>query len=141
MKIEIEVNMQPLPQSRPRTFVRNGKMSTISNASVALTKYKQMITLKSMHANHEFKIDKDMPIKAKFEFGMEMPKSWSKKKKDEHCLKYHTSRPDLDNLIKAAQDALPKSILPEDKAIADYSGSKKIWVTDPFVKITLETIN
>lgn len=141
MKIEIELNMQPLPQSRPRTFVRNGKIRTISNASVALAKYKSLISFKSTHTNSEFVVDKDTPLKAKFEFGMEMPKSWSKKKKDEHLFKYHTSRPDLDNLIKAAQDALPKSVLPEDKVIADYSGSKKIWTDDPFVKITLETID
>lgn len=141
MKIEIQLDTQPLPQSRPRTFIRNGKMSTISNASSSLTKYKQLIALKAMRADSRFKPTKDTALKARFEFGMEMPKSWTEKKKNDQRFKYHTSRPDLDNLIKAAQDAIPKSVIPEDKTIADYSGSKKIWVDKPYVKITLELID
>lgn len=56
-------------------------------------------------------------------FVIPMPKSWSKKKKNEMNGQPHKSRPDLDNLIKAFKDAL----LQEDSHIHTYDGMKKVW--------------
>ena len=39
-------------------------------------------------------------------FYIEMPKSWSKKKREAMYMKPHQSKPDLDNLVKAFCDAL-----------------------------------
>ena len=39
-------------------------------------------------------------------FYIEMPKSWSKKKREAMYMKPHQSKPDLDNLVKAYCDAL-----------------------------------
>jgi Holliday junction resolvase RusA-like endonuclease len=55
-------------------------------------------------------------------FYIEMPKSWSKKKKSEYCLQPHQQKPDGDNLIKGLQDALCS----EDKHIWNYECTK-IW--------------
>jgi Holliday junction resolvase RusA-like endonuclease len=57
-------------------------------------------------------------------FFLPVPPSWSKKKKRLHHLQYHTSQPDLDNLLKAFKD----SLLAEDKGIAHYEASK--WWVD-----------
>jgi len=39
-------------------------------------------------------------------FNMEMPKSWSKKKKDKMRFEPHKSTPDIDNIFKAFTDTL-----------------------------------
>jgi len=50
-----------------------------------------------------------------------MPKSWSKKKKDEHRGRFHRSKPDRDNVDKAILDALFK----EDCRIASGTLEKR----------------
>ncbi len=55
-------------------------------------------------------------------FFIPMPKSWSKKKKKEMCLRPHKQRPDLDNLVKAINDAANK----EDSHIYIIS-AEKYW--------------
>ena len=59
-------------------------------------------------------------------FVLPMPKSWSKKKKSFMDSKPHVSRPDLDNLIKAFQDALAG----EDSYIHTYGKMHKMWGYD-----------
>ena len=62
-----------------------------------------------------------------------MPKSWSKKKKEEMCGKLHQAKPDRDNIDKAILDALLK----EDSVVAsgmiekrwDDGGGARIEVT------------
>jgi Holliday junction resolvase RusA-like endonuclease len=56
------------------------------------------------------------------QFIIQMPKSWSKKKRAEMMGKPHQQRPDLDNLEKAVQDALCK----EDSHIHKHKTSK-VW--------------
>lgn len=56
-------------------------------------------------------------------FVMPMPKSWSEKKKKEMEGQPHRQTPDLDNLIKAFQDAL----LMDDKHIHTYNNMQKVW--------------
>ena len=56
-------------------------------------------------------------------FYIKMPKSWSKKKKEQMVLKPHTQKPDLDNLLKSLMDA----VLPEDSHIHHISGLEKRW--------------
>jgi Holliday junction resolvase RusA-like endonuclease len=57
-------------------------------------------------------------------FFLPVPRTWSKKQKKLHHFQYHTSRPDLDNLLKAFKD----SLISEDKGIAHYEVSK--WWVD-----------
>lgn len=57
-------------------------------------------------------------------FYIPVPKTWSGWKKRHNHLKLHGQRPDLSNLLKAAEDALLK----EDKFIAHYAGLSKRWV-------------
>ena len=55
-------------------------------------------------------------------FRISMPKSWSKKKRDLMRDKPHQETPDLDNLLKAVNDAL----LEQDKIIYQISATK-LW--------------
>lgn len=59
-------------------------------------------------------------------FYIPVPRSWSKKKKLQHHMEPHRSKPDLDNLIKAMKDA----IMREDKTIWEYKLTKR-WINLP----------
>jgi Holliday junction resolvase RusA-like endonuclease len=60
----------------------------------------------------------------KIVFFLSMPKSWSKKKRDLMRGQPHQETPDLDNLLKAVNDAL----LEQDKVIFQIDASK--WWAD-----------
>lgn len=64
-------------------------------------------------------------IGASVKFYLPVPPSWPKHKKQSHHLQYHTSRCDLDNLMKALMDSLMK----EDKHIAHFEAAK-YWVNE-----------
>lgn len=66
----------------------------------------------------------------KIDFRLPMPNSWSKKKKEEMEGKPHTQRPDLDNLIKAVNDAL----LEEDSIVYRFEASKW-WGKEGYIAI------
>ena len=57
------------------------------------------------------------------QFYVQMPKSWSKKKRSEFLGKPHQQKPDLDNYIKALQDAL----MQEDSVVWSVWGCKYWW--------------
>ena len=55
-------------------------------------------------------------------FWIPMPKSWSNKKKARHSDQPHQQKPDLDNLIKAIQDAVC-----EDDSYVWNVCARKVW--------------
>ena len=60
------------------------------------------------------------------EFYIQMPKSWSKKKKAKMNGEPHQQRPDLDNYIKAWCD----SVFEEDSVVWQFKASKR-WTDKP----------
>jgi Holliday junction resolvase RusA-like endonuclease len=64
------------------------------------------------------------------EFGLPMPKSWSKKKKKEHNSQFHNKRPDIDNLLKSVLDAL----FEEDSHVHSVK-ARKLWSDEPYIII------
>ncbi len=65
------------------------------------------------------------------EFGLPMPKSWSKKKQAEMSGQPHTQVPDLDNIFKALGDALYH----DDSGIHTLGGLKKVWSYRGYIAI------
>ena len=63
-------------------------------------------------------------------FTIEMPKSWSKKKKLEMCGKPHQQTGDLDNYLKALCDA----VYTDDSHLWTYRATK-IWGTEGSIRI------
>lgn len=61
---------------------------------------------------------------AAIKFCIPVPATWPKWKKAFMHGKLHCNKPDLSNLLKAAEDAL----FAEDKMIAHYSDLSKFWV-------------
>ena len=66
-------------------------------------------------------------------FNIQMPKSWSKKKKEAYSGEPHCQTPDLSNLLKAIEDA----IFSDDSAIWNYSGLQKLWAYEGSIKVEL----
>ena len=56
-------------------------------------------------------------------FYLPMPKSWSKKKRDNMRGQAHQQKPDLDNLLKALSDA----VYADDSVIWNYHSISKRW--------------
>ena len=69
----------------------------------------------------------------KVEFGVPMPKSWSKKKKKDMDQKPHQQRPDVDNLMKGLMDAL----FQEDSHIHTIH-AKKVWSNNGYMQFDLD---
>ncbi len=65
-------------------------------------------------------------------FYIEMPKSWSAKKRASHNLQPCQQKPDVDNLIKGLMDAVL-----EDDAHVWYVEAAKLWAVKPGILIEL----
>lgn len=63
-----------------------------------------------------------LPDVFQIRFTVEMPASWSQKKRTSMCGRPHQSRPDLDNMLKAVCDAASK----EDSTIHTVLATK-VW--------------
>lgn len=74
------------------------------------------------------------PLKVVMEFHMPIPKSWSKVKQKRALHKPHSSRPDLDNLLKFVDDSL-NQILWEDDAIIYEVHIRKFYSKDPKTRV------
>lgn len=79
------------------------------------------------------------PLKVMFEFRIQIPNSWSKKKKAAAEGTYHSGRPDLSNLIKFYEDSL-NGIIWEDDALIAVIRSMKIYSFEPKTIITWEEL-
>lgn len=73
-------------------------------------------------------IDIELKDELFVEFYIQMPKSWSKKKKAEHLGERHQQKPDVDNLVKGVMDALFK----EDSHVHTIY-AKKTWAEEPSI--------
>ena len=79
------------------------------------------------------------PIELELSFGCRVPKSWSKKKQDEVTNGFikHTSKPDLDNLIKCVKDALNGVVWLDDSQVHNIIASK-FYIHKPQTYIKIE---
>ncbi len=66
----------------------------------------------------------------KVRFGISMPTSWSKRKRESMDGQPHQQRPDIDNLLKALMDA----ILPDD-AFVWFVWAQKVWANEGFIEV------
>ena len=59
-------------------------------------------------------------------FEVQMPKSWSRKKREAMDGTAHRQRPDLDNYLKAVNDTL----LPDDDSTVWNVSARKVWASE-----------
>lgn len=81
-------------------------------------------------------LNKNLPDAFTVLFVCVMPKSWSKKKKEEFNGRPHSSRPDVDNLLKGFMDALYE----EDSGVWKVSAAK-VWGYEGSITFIPEVID
>lgn len=124
--------IQPVPASRPRVTKRGvfyGKRYTAFKKEIA-----------PLIASKNFDMVESGAIAVTTQFFIQMPKSWSKKKKEAMNNTYHIAKPDIDNFNKAIYDALSGYAWGDDCQIA-VSHSLKKWAYEPEIIVVVEKLS
>lgn len=79
-------------------------------------------------------------LSIEIEFIIPMAKSWTKKKRELNCGKYHTQTPDGDNLAKAVLDCMNGKYFQDDSQIADMRIVKR-WGNEGSIYFKIKEIN
>lgn len=81
------------------------------------------------------------PLRLDVTFFKEIPKSYSKKKRDKMDGTYVSVTPDLDNLEKAIYDSLNERVWKDDCQIVEHT-TRKVWVkNEPSIVLKIERLN
>lgn len=121
--------IEPTPKGRPR-FTKFGNAYTPKKTQ----EYEKKIADYYKQNPKHVKAEKDIPLAINLVFGMPIPKSTPKSRKDamvEGILK-HTKRPDVDNMAKAVLDALNGIAWEDDSQIVRLSITKE-YTREPYV--------
>jgi Holliday junction resolvase RusA-like endonuclease len=117
VSIKIEIDADPIPLQRARG-ARNGFYDPqhIAKRNFALEVMSKIPRTKLI----------ETPISFDMIFVIKMPKSWSLKKRAKFLNQPHTTRPDIDNLVKFIFDAL-NNVLYNDDAQIYKEEAQKMW--------------
>ena len=107
------VEIKPKAAPRPRVT----KFGTYNPKDY--TQYKKVI---STIAKQKL-IPTEHPVQMRIDFFFQIPKSWSKHKKEN--IPPHTSRPDVDNLLKGVKDALNGIAYNDDSQVVSVFARKQ----------------
>lgn len=137
-QIELIVYGNPVAQGRPR-FSRQGGFVKAYDP-IQSKSYKQLIRLElqPLLSDPDFTpIDKACCLNLKV--FRAMPKSFSKKKREEASLGYvrPTTKPDTDNYVKGVLDALNGTVLKDDSVVCEIF-ARKSYSERPRIEIVLE---
>lgn len=140
MKVYLELKCDPKPLSRARTF--NGRMyypqakqDEMNELVWCMHEAMRTSNLKPMEILELGKTSTKMSVR--IEFGIKMPTSYSNKKKATLEGNGHTSKPDLDNLIKNVLDRGNGILWSDDKYIHTIQSTKK-WADKGYIKIEVD---
>ena len=132
MQLAFEVQTRPVPQARPRFFVRrHGQKNIVGAYDPAQCKsFKEVIAWHARIAAVKQGLRSPVadPISIRLTFLM------GKNGKSPH----HTKRPDLDNLAKAVKDALKGIVYADDSQIVEAHLFKQYG--GPEVRIEIKTL-
>ena len=115
--------INPVPASRPRV----SRWSTYYPKKY--TKFKK--DMEALTSELETTLS-EKPVSVELEFGIMMPKSWSKKKREELNNTYCSNNSDIDNYIKAILDSLNGIVYIDDKQVVELF-AKKIYSEEGYI--------
>lgn len=123
-----------VPKGRPR-FTRSGHAYTPKKTKDYEKLVQQYIKLQRITPT-------DKPVKVEIVIYKSVPKSWSKKKKQEALdgIILPIVKPDLDNYLKSILDASNGLLYADDNQIIDIVASKR-YASMPYVEISLEEVS
>lgn len=135
-EIKMALPFEPTPKGRPRFKVKYNRVLTFTPPKTK--QFEQSIAYYYQGAANGYKFPRGVPITVTIEFGMRMPASTSKKRK-EAMLRgeiQHTIKPDVDNLVKAVLDGLNDVAWYDDAQITELHVSKR-YVQSPHIYINI----
>ena len=130
--IMIDFPLEPQPKLRPRFHIYRGRVLTQTPLKTKV--YENYVAdWYTYHGGKKF--DKGILLKVELEFYFETPKSYSKKKKAAAIAGEirHVSKPDIDNLTKAALDALNDIAWHDDAQIIEIKSRKQYAKESHFI--------
>ena len=136
-KLKFEVPGSPIGQGRPKFSTINGHAKAYDPEKSR--NYKAYVRMLATQAMQETGFERiDGPCNLVIQAYFEVPKSKSKKFREAALsgLEYPTKKPDIDNIIKAIQDAL-NGLAYKDDALIVKLGVVKLYSEIPRVEVTL----
>lgn len=124
----IEFNINPRGKPRPRVVRRGNK--SIAYSPSWYGEWCKTLQIEALTNDYEVPA-----ILENITFVIQMPKSWSKKKKRELDGEPHTQKPDLDNILKGFKDSLCEN----DSYVHSYKNICKVWGYEGKIIINSET--
>lgn len=137
--IELKVNGNPKALKRHRTFRKGDFTGSYDPSKDDKASF--------LAVAHQYRPDKpfDEPLYVKFTFSFKRPKNHFRTGKNAHLLKdnaprFHTSTPDMDNLIKFVCDSLNGVFWSDDKIIC-LINAEKVYSSVPQIEVQISRIN
>ena len=133
MRIDVWMIGQPIGKGRPR-FTRQGRAYTPTKTR----DYEKRLAAIASDKMVELGLDPiAVPCKVHVLAQFEVPKSWSRKRTEAAWrAEVFPGRPDIDNVIKIALDALNGVMFEDDAQVYQVGATKKYG--DPMILITIE---
>ena len=134
--ISMALPFEPTPKGRPRFKVKLNRVYTFTPQSTRV--FENRVAEYYKGAAQGYKFPKGVPIVVSIEFGMRIPMSTSKKRRESmiNDLIHHAVKPDLDNLVKSVLDALNDVAWHDDAQIVELHVSKH-YVSSPHIYIAI----
>ena len=139
MPVKFEVLGTPVGKSRPKFSTVNGHAVAYTPAKTA--NYETLVRLSYQQKYAGCMFDKDIPLRAIIRAFFPIPKSASKKKREqmEAGKIRHTKKCDADNIAKACLDALNGIAFYDDSQVCELSISK-FYGDTPKVEIIIDEV-
>lgn len=127
------IDIKPMGAVR---MTRNGKW--MNESALRYLAYKKDIGWQIRTQMCEMDVMKSA-LAVKATFILPIPQSWSKKKQISAIGTYHTSKPDIDNLVKGLFDALNGVLWEDDNRVVDMK-AEKIYGEKPGIKLEVKEL-
>jgi Holliday junction resolvase RusA-like endonuclease len=139
MPVRFDVLGVPVGKGRPKFSTVNGHAVAYTPAKTA--NYETLVRLSYQQQIGAFMFDKDKPLRAIIRAFFPIPKSASKKKREqmEAGKIRHTKKCDADNIAKACLDALNGIAFYDDSQVCELSISK-FYGDTPKVEIIIDEV-
>ena len=138
--VYVTLPLEPQPKLRPRFRVVRGRVFT--HTPYETKEFENQVAALYINKADGKKFERYKPLEVQISFFMEIPKSFSKKKRaDIECgLLSHTVKPDLDNLTKSVLDALNGIAWYDDAQIVDLQVNKEYCLTGGFITLYIKEL-
>ena len=138
--VYVTMPLEPQPKLRPRFKVVRGRVFT--HTPYETKEFENQVAALYMARAKGEMFERHRPLQVKITFAMNVPKSFSKKKRTdiESGLLLHTVKPDLDNLTKSVLDALNGIAWYDDAQIVDLQVNKEYCLTGGFITLYIKEL-